>query len=111
MREDDRAGEPDSLRAETFEPHVGATVHPDGSAVVLTLARVEVDGRAPPDAPRRPFTLTFQGPAALDPLGRDLLPEGLHRCSFGDGAAVHSIHIAPVHTPGGGRQDYEAVFN
>lgn len=115
MRDDDRmnqgGGPPDLLEAEAFQPFVGSTMHADGYPITLTLARVDVEDRSPASAPRKPFSLLFHGPKALDPLGRDLLPEGLHRCSFGDGAVTHDIYVAPIHTPDGERQDYEAAFN
>ena len=106
------AGAPEPLRAEAFERFVGGTVEVEGSAVALTLTAVDVFQGRPvfPDG-RRPFSLTFRSPPASDAGGGGVLPEGLHRLAFGDGVATHDIYVAPVHTPGGGRQDYEAVFN
>ncbi|HET6194661.1 MAG TPA: hypothetical protein VFE12_02860 [Acetobacteraceae bacterium] len=88
----------DALRHEDFAPHVNKLFGFVGWHGTLRLVDIE---RA---APGGPFTLLFQGPPA------DILPEGLYTAIV-DEAPRFAFYIMPIHTPAGGRQDYQAVFN
>jgi hypothetical protein len=92
---------PDSA---SFAPYIGKSVIlPDGHA--LTLVAVDQrDAHAPGTAMRTPFSLKLRGPPA------PIVPEGMHRLVFDDGAGFE-LYLIPVHTPSRDRQDYQVVFN
>ena len=79
-----------------FAPHEGKVFTARAGGHGLTLRSVTPQACG--------FILIFTGPA------RKLLPEGLHEFILEDGT-VFAFYIMPIHTPAGGRQDYQAVFN
>lgn len=95
--------EPVVLTAETFARHVGQTFLIRGGRHALVLTEIETmpvqAWQAHPS-----FTLLFSG--APD----DILPEGMHALTQEDGTA-YELYVIPIHTPAGGRQDYQSVFN
>jgi hypothetical protein len=94
----------DAPDAASFAPYIGKTVSlPDGHA--LTLVAVDQRGaHAAETAMRAPFSLKLRGPPA------PIVPEGMHRLVFGDGAEFE-LYLIPVHTPSRDHQDYQVVFN
>jgi hypothetical protein len=91
----------DAPNAATFTPYIGETASlPDGRTVRL----VAVDQRTQGGAPRMPFSLLMRGAAT------PIVPEGLHRLQFADGASFE-LYLIPVHTPSREHQDYQIVFN
>ena len=97
------SAEPVVLTAETFARHVGQTFLIRGGRYALVLTEIEtMPLQAWQTSPS--FTLLFSGP-----LG-DVLPEGMHALTQEDGTA-YELYVIPIHTPAGGRQDYQAVFN
>jgi hypothetical protein len=85
----------------TFTPYIGGTASlPDGH----TLSLVAVDQRTQGGALRAPFSLLMRGAAT------PVVPEGLHRLQFADGASFE-LYLIPVHTPSREHQDYQIVFN
>ena len=55
-------------------------------------------------ATQAPFSLLLRG--APTPI----VPEGMHRLTFADGASFE-LYLIPIHTPARGQQDYQIVFN
>lgn len=96
--------EPVVLTAETFARHVGQTFLIRGGRYALVLTQIETSPLEPSWQTRASFTLLFSGP-----LG-DVLPEGMHALTQEDGTA-YELYVIPIHTPAGGRQDYQSVFN
>ncbi|WP_158928464.1 DUF6916 family protein [Acidisphaera sp. S103] len=93
------------LTHEHFSPHVGKRFSFEGHHLTLLLRLAELQPRfAAPNAPRVPFTLTFEGPAG------DILPPDQYRAVVPDGP-VFELYISPIHTPARDHQDYQAVFN
>jgi hypothetical protein len=95
---------PDALTDATFRPHVGGTVHLDDGRSLTLVSLDAPDERKWDPAQRRPFTLLLRG----EP--RPVMAEGLHRLTFGDGAA-HTLYMIPIHTPSRDHQYYQIVFN
>jgi len=95
--------EPVVLTAETFARHVGQTFQIKGGRYALVLNEIET---LPLQAwqTHPAFTLLFSGPVG------DVLPEGMHALTQEDGTA-YELYVIPIHTPAGGRQDYQSVFN
>lgn len=92
----------DTPTAESFTPHIGQTVALPGGH---TLTLVSVDRRSPSEASTQaPFSLLLRG--APTPI----VPEGMHRLTFADGASFE-LYLIPIHTPARGQQDYQIVFN
>ncbi len=92
----------DAPGAETFMAHVGKAVSlPDGQK--LTLVAVENRNTAGA-APRAAFSLLLRGAHA------PIVPEGMHRLIFDDGASF-DLYLIPIHTPSRDHQDYQVVFN
>lgn len=91
-----------SPSAEIFAPHIGkaASVR-DGQK--LALVAVE-ERNAPGSASRAAFSLLLRGAPA------PIVPEGMHRLTFEDGASFE-LYLIPVHTPSPDHQDYQIVFN
>lgn len=92
----------DAPGAETFMAHVGKAVSlPSGQRLTL----VAVDRRdAPGAAPRAAFSLHLRGAPA------PIVPEGMHRLTFEDGASF-DLYLIPIHTLSRDHQDYQIVFN
>ncbi|HEY2616919.1 MAG TPA: hypothetical protein VGI78_06245 [Acetobacteraceae bacterium] len=94
----------DAPDASSFAPYIGETVSlRDGHALTL-MAVDQRDALAPGTAMRAPFSLKLRGPPA------PIVPEGVHRLVFGDGAGFE-LYLIPVHTPSRDHQDYQVVFN
>jgi hypothetical protein len=94
----------DAPDAASFAPYIGKPVSlPDGHALIL-VAVDQRDAHAPGTAMRAPFSLKLRGPPA------PIVPEGMHRLVFDDGAGFE-LYLIPVHTPSRDRQDYQVVFN
>ena len=93
------------LTHEHFSPYVGTRFGFEGHHLTLLLRSADTQPLfAAPDAPRVPFVLVFEGPAG------DILPQGFYRTAAHDGS-VFEMYVAPMHTPGRDRQDYQAIFN
>jgi hypothetical protein len=94
----------DAPDAASFAPYIGKPVSlPDGHA--LTLVAVDQrNAHAPESAMRAPFSLKLRGPPA------PIMPEGMYRLVFDDGAGLE-LYLIPVHTRSRGHQDYQVVFN
>lgn len=93
----------EAVSADTFTPHIGKTaLLPDGRS--LTLLAVDRRQGHAPGAPRAAFSLVLRGAPA------PIVPEGLHRFTFDDGASFE-LYLIPIHTPSRDRQDYQIVFN
>jgi hypothetical protein len=92
----------EALKAECFRPHIGQTV-PVAGGGDLTLVSLEESGAQAPGA-LRGFSLILRGPAA------PILPEGLHRLTFAEGAGF-DLYMMPIHTPSRAHQDYQIAFN
>ena len=89
--------------ADAFEPLIGQMFVTGDGRHALELTHVEWLACAGLPG-RQPFTVMFRGAA------EDVLPEGHHQFELVDGR-VTSFHVMPIHTPGRGWQDYQAVFN
>jgi hypothetical protein len=94
----------DAINAGTFTPYVGGRASlADGRTLTLSA----VDGRRSPHADAEPetsFSLLLRGPRA------PIVPEGLHRLAFEDGASFE-LYLIPIHTVSRDHQDYQVVFN
>jgi hypothetical protein len=94
----------DAINAETFAPYVGRLASlANGQA--LTLIAVDPHrSPAPETVPSASFSLILRGAAAA------IVPEGLHRLAFEDGASFE-LYLIPIHTASRDHQDYQVVFN
>ena len=93
----------EGVSADIFTSHIGKEILlPDGHR--LTLVAVDRRGSRAPGAPHAAFTLILRGAPA------PIVPEGMHRLTFEDGASF-DLYLIPIHTPSRDRQDYQIVFN
>jgi len=93
------------LTASVFEPHVGTeflVVAVD--KVHLTLHTASRQPTRPHGDRTEPFSLLFLGPSG------DMLPQATYTLEHTELGEL-DIFLVPVGPDGGGRQQYEAVFN
>ena len=88
--------------AETFRPHIGEAITVAGEHQ-LTLVSLEERKMTHSEATGA-FTVILRGAPA------PIVPEGVHRLTFKDGAGF-DLYLMPIHTPSRQHQDYQIAFN